>query len=52
MIEIGRSLPNLTVPVVTTGAAVGLVLKALSLFGPTMPGRFPRINPLKPFWQL
>jgi hypothetical protein len=28
-----------------------VVLKAISLFGPTMPGRFPRINPLKPFWQ-
>jgi hypothetical protein len=27
------------------------VFKALSLFRPTMPGGFPRINPLNPFWQ-
>src|SRR3981189_90897 len=33
MIEIGKSLPNLTWPAVTTGAAEMLAFKALSFFG-------------------
>jgi hypothetical protein len=34
MIEIGRSLPNSTVPMVTTGAADVEELKAISLISP------------------
>jgi hypothetical protein len=36
MIEIGKSLPNLTSPSVTIGEAEALAFKTLSLFGATI----------------
>src|SRR6185312_17319491 len=50
MIEIGRSLPNLTDPTSTTGAALALALNGVFLVsGATMPGRSRGINPLGRF---
>jgi hypothetical protein len=46
MIEIGKSLPNLTDPAVTTGAAEILAFKRSSFSGRTMPGSGKRINPV------
>jgi hypothetical protein len=46
MIEIGKSLPNLTDPAATTGAAERLAFKAVSFSGETMPGRSKRIKAL------
>jgi len=46
MIEIGKSLPNLTSPAVTTGAAEMLAFKALILFRARPCGHRPGINPI------
>jgi hypothetical protein len=43
MIEIGKALPNLTAPALTTAAAEILVSKALSFSGATMPGATMRV---------
>lgn len=47
MIEIGKSLPNLTDPAATTGAAEILAFKTFPFLGPpvTMPGDGDGINP-------
>ena len=49
MIEIGRSLPNLTEPAETTGAAEMFAFKGISFYpARTMPVRAIRINPIQP----
>src|SRR3954466_12106892 len=48
MIEIGRSLPNLTVPTVTTGAADVEELKANPSFRRDHSRHQGRINPVRP----
>src|SRR3954466_12869959 len=48
MIEIGRSLPNLTVPMVTTGAADVEELKANPSFRRDHSRHQGRINPIRP----
>jgi hypothetical protein len=49
MIEIGRLLPNWTLPTETTGAALRFAFKGFSFYpARTMPVRAIRINPIQP----